>query len=178
MPAHTFLADPTATRPSDPNRGHQLSAPASQPQPATRAADVDPVDDIDAYADRLDAAGWNDDDQHELPDNPEPGLDVNPEDGIPDGDDPVLTFERPTPRASLTADEAREALTEYLHELAAVGHTTVTPAQLVGIRQQIGRSACHSRATSRSATGGFDGARDQPTLSWETGRLDASAGPE
>ncbi|GAA3242994.1 hypothetical protein ACFO1B_30880 [Dactylosporangium siamense] len=94
--------------------------------------------DGDAEGDDLDGPDF------EVPEHPEPGFgdDIDPSKDIsdPGDDDGVIRLLDPPPaRPGMSTSAARAALRRYLTDLAAAGHETVEPKDLVEFRQQIGR---------------------------------------
>lgn len=82
---------------------------------------------------------------HEVPASPEPDLmpHIDVEQAIPDDGDPVLDLAVPPAPDQMewTPSAARAALVAYLDKMAAGGHETVRPRDLVELRSTVGRSA-------------------------------------
>lgn len=78
----------------------------------------------------------------DIPDDPDPELEDDPNalDG-PEDDVPDLEFDVPPPAPTgMSRSAALAALRTFLQKMAEAGHETVTPAQLVEVRQKVGRS--------------------------------------
>lgn len=101
------------------------------------AAAVEPVDEA------VDDEDEESDYEHEVPAQPEPGFmdDINPEQDIPEDEDPIMAIGVTMPQIRPGRSEAVAALEAELKARAAAGGSTIAPKDLVEFRQQIGRSA-------------------------------------
>lgn len=138
-------------------KGLELAADAESPTTTTPAASVvDEFDDEDddglgslADLDPLEAEDFDDEDLPEVPDNPEPDLNTDDEDELPE-DTALVQFAQTRP----TREEALRMLRTHITELAQAGTTEFTIRDLPDPQKTYGRGR-----------------------SWLSGELDKLAGP-
>lgn len=82
------------------------------------------------------------DDENVVPEQPEPGFmdDIDPEQDIPEDDDPILAIGGAVPQIRPGRSEAVALLEAELKERAAAGSSTIEPKDLVEFRLKVGRS--------------------------------------
>lgn len=130
IPARTYIADRAQLE--------ALVPGGAAPEPAAPVAAETDEEDLDVDVDELE------DEEpypYAVPPSPEPDLPGDIEQPIPPDDDLVIDLpELPEPVAEISREEAMRKLRAYLAMMAAQGHTLVSVAQLVELRQQLGRS--------------------------------------
>ena len=110
--------------------------------PIRPAAVHDEDDDVDDLDDDTDDYDDEDSDDFTVPASPEPHFmpDIDATTDIEPDNGPSIDLTVPAPTRA-TAEQAREALARLIADMAAAGHDTVQPAQLVEFRHSVGRSA-------------------------------------